>query len=477
VMNANHEAIFSFDPPVQLPAGTEVWAELRHQLNADYLIGRFAIDLSPEQPRPPVEPVDERMIGLLQKSETQRSGEEAKAVREAMRKAFASEADLFAEPGRASLMVMADLATPRKTYISVRGDFLRPDKDTGELAPGGLSAVAPRLDPAAGNNRLDLAKWLVAAENPLTPRVTVNRVWMRYFGRGLVETEEDFGTQGTPPTHPELLDWIAREFRDGGMSMKALHRLIVTSSTYRQASHTRDDLMEIDPRNRLLAKQNRIRVEAEIVRDAALAASGELVRTIGGPSVHPPQPEGVYSFTQNPKQWVADTGGGRYRRAMYTEFFRSAPHPLFTTFDAPDFQTVCTRRNRSNTPLQALTVANDETFIELARALAKRAVNQLPAAAPNERLAMVFRLALNREATAEESEILQRFYASVIDEIAGKPADAAKVWLGEEWRLAPTGEDSTDDATAGHPDRRHQAAALVAVCRAILNTDNFITRE
>jgi hypothetical protein len=300
---------------------------------------------------------------------------------------------------------------------------------------------------------------------------------MRYFGRGLVETEEDFGTQGTPPTHPELLDWIAREFRDGGMSMKALHRLIVTSSTYRQASHTREDLIEIDPRNRLLARQNRIRVEAEIVRDAALAASGELVRTIGGPSVHPPQPEGVYSFTQNPKQWVADTGGGRYRRAMYTEFFRSAPHPLFTTFDAPDFQTVCTRRNRSNTPLQALTIANDETFMELARFLAKRATNQLPDAAPPERLAMVFRLALNRDASAEESEILQRFYRRVIDEIADRPADAEEVWLGDQWRFEPAGGKSTDDATAGSPDQRHQAAALVAVCRAILNTDNFITRE
>jgi len=477
VMNANHEAVFSFDPPVRLSADSEVWVELHHQLNADYLIGRFAIDLSPEQPRPPIEPVDERLVGLLQKPEAERTGEEAKAVREAMRKAFASEADLFAEPGRASLMVMADLATPRKTFISVRGDFLRPDMETGELAPGGLSAVTPRLEAIAGNNRLDLAKWLVASENPLTPRVTVNRVWMRYFGRGLVETEEDFGTQGTPPTHPELLDWIARQFRDGGMSMKALHRLIVTSSTYRQASQTREDLIEIDPQNRLLARQNRIRVEAEIVRDAALAASGELVRTIGGPSVHPPQPDGVYSFTQNPKAWVADTGGGRYRRAMYTEFFRSAPHPLFTTFDAPDFQTVCTRRNRSNTPLQALTVANDETFMELARALAKRATNQLPDAAPPERLAMVFRLALNREATDQESEILQGFYRRVIDEIAGQPADAEKVWLGDQWQVTPASEHSSDDASAGRSDRRLQAAALVAVCRAILNTDNFITRE
>src|SRR5690606_10190171 len=248
-----------------------------------------------------------------------------------------------------------DLPEPRPTFISVRGDFLRPDREVGELAPGGLAAVSPPLPADPSHTRLDLAKWLVSPENPLTPRVTVNRVWMRYFGRGLVETEEDFGTQGSAPTHPELLDWLARQFHNRQLSLKALHRLIVTSSTYRQSSAYREDLHERDPRNELLARQNRLRVEAEIVRDAALAASGNLDRTIGGPSVHPPQPDGVYSFTQNQKRWVPDRGGNRFRRAMYTEFFRSAPHPLFATFDTPDFQTVCTRRARSNTPLQALT--------------------------------------------------------------------------------------------------------------------------
>src|SRR5439155_6913529 len=234
-------------------------------------------------------------------------------------------------------------------------------------------AVPPKLPPLTqarsategpGRNRLDLAKWLVHPENPLTPRVQMNRIWMHYFGRGLVETEEDFGTQGSPPSHPELLDWLAAEFQRQGWSLKEMHRLIVTSNTYRQASKFRADLKDKDPRNLLLARQERVRFDAEIVRDAALTASGLLDRTIGGPSVKPPQPEGVYAFTQTAKRWTADTGPSRYRRGMYTLYFRSAPHPLFTTFDAPDFQTVCTRRGRSYTPLQALTVANDEAFLE-----------------------------------------------------------------------------------------------------------------
>jgi len=465
VMNSNHEATLVFEPAIELRADSEVQIEMQHALNANYLTGRFAIDLASSLPPQSVVTDDQKLIAAIDVPLAKRSAEDRKLVDAALKKRFPAARDSLAEPETASLMVMADLPKPRETYVSLRGDFLRPDKEAGPLHPGAPAAISPPLPAAAGHNRLDLAKWLVDPQNPLTPRVTVNRIWMRYFGRGLVETEEDFGTQGTPPTHPELLDWLSRRFQDQGLSPKALHRLIVTSSTYRQSSRHRDDLIDIDPRNLLLARQNRVRVEAEIVRDAALSASGELDRTIGGPSVHPPQPAGVYSFTQNAKRWVADTGGNRYRRAMYTEFFRSAPHPLFTTFDAPDFQTVCTRRNRSNTPLQALTVANDEAFVELARALAVRVAIEMPKSDTAQRLDRVFRLSLNRSPTQDELTILNDLHERLIESFHGEAASEVQAWLGKE----PHKEL--------HDDQKVSTAALIAVCRTLFNTDNFITRE
>jgi len=358
-------------------------------------------------------------------------------------------------------MVMKQLDKPRETYISLRGDFLRPDKDAGPLHPGGLAAVAPAFPAQAGRTRVDLAQWLVHPENPLTPRVTMNRVWMRYFGRGLVETEEDFGTQGTPPSHPELLDWLGGELIHRGWSLKEMHRLIVTSSTYRQSSRARPDLAEKDPRNLLLARQERLRVEAEIVRDAALAASGLLDRTIGGPSVRPPQPEGVYAFTQTAKKWTADTGPARFRRGMYTQFFRSAPYPLLTTFDAPDFSTVCTRRIRSNTPLQALTVANDEAFVEIAQGLAARVLKETPGGDAAARLRRAVLLCLCRQPSERELAILQSYYDRQVAALTKDP-ERAKL-------LLPPALQTTDLPAA--------AAALVLASRAILNTDSFITRE
>jgi len=397
-MNANHEAVFTLAEPVASNGPLEI--KLFHELHGDYLVGRFALDASETAPRPP-SAIDEKLAAALQVSAAERTEEQSKTVRDAF---IASDGELRAAKARrdraaaksAELMVMKELDKQRETYIALRGDFLRPDNDVGPLAPGGLRSVPPALPPQAGRTRLDLARWLVSPQNPLTPRVTMNRVWMRYFGRGLVETEEDFGTQGTPPSHPELLDWLAGEFIRRGWSLKEMHRLIVTSSTYRQESRARPDLAVKDPRNLLLARQERLRVEAEIVRDAALSASGLLDRTIGGPSVRPPQPEGVYAFTQTTKKWMADTGPARYRRAMYTQFFRSAPYPLFTTFDAPDFSTVCTRRIRSNTPLQALTVANDEAFVEFAQNLAARVLKEVPEGDATARLRRAVVLCLAR---------------------------------------------------------------------------------
>ena len=361
------------------------------------------------------------------------------------------------------LMVMQDLAKPRPTFLLLRGDYTRPDEKAGPLQPGVIAAVnsAFRTPHSAFQNRLDLARWLVSADNPLTARVTVNRMWMRYFGRGIVETEEDFGSQGPAPTHPELLDWMAREFIRFGWSMKAMHRLIVTSATYRQASKVRPELAERDPRNLLLARQERVRIEAEIVRDAALSASGLLTATIGGPSVHPPQPDGVYSFTQTGKKWIADTGPNRFRRALYTMYYRSAPYPLFGTFDAPDFQTVCTRRPRSDTPLQALTVANDPAFLELAQGLAARVLREVPTGDADARIRRAFALCLCREPREKELAILRGYHAAQLADFTADPAAAKKL-------LPPALAKTAASA---------EAAALVAVARALFNTDNFITRE
>jgi hypothetical protein len=325
-----------------------------------------------------------------------------------------------------STLVLNERRMPRPTAIQLGGDFLRLGAPVKADVPGVLPAL-----PEGSPNRLDLATWLVNGRNPLTGRVLVNRIWQHYFGLGLVETENDFGTQGTPPSHPELLDWLADEIVREGWSLKRLHRLIVTSATYRQASHTREDLRIVDPRNRLLARQNRLRLDAELVRDAALTASGLLTRTVGGPSVFPPQPDGVYALTQVPKNWMADTGPNRYRRGMYTHVWRSAPHPGLTTFDAPDGTLTCTRRNRSNTPLQALTLLNDTAFLECAETLAKNATT----------LEEVYRRCLGRLPSDRERAIVARF-------------------LERQRERGLT-----------------ESAARVQLARVLLNLDEFITRE
>jgi mono/diheme cytochrome c family protein len=346
-------------------------------------------------------------------------------------------------------MVMKMLPKPRETFVHLRGDYLSPDTKLGPLAadtPAFLPPMRPAAaaEPVAPATRLELAKWLVRPDNPLTPRVTVNRVWMRYFGSGLVETENDFGTQGTAPTHPELLDWLAGEFVRNGWSMKRLHRLIVTSATYRQSSVHRADLAAKDPRNLLLGRQNRVRLDAEVIRDTALVAAGLFCGDIGGPSVHPPQPDGVYAFTQAGKAWPTDTGPQRYRRSLYTMFYRSAPHPLFTTFDAPNFSTTCTRRIPSNTPLQSLMLANDPIFIEATAAIGDRvlAADQRSDADAAARIDRMFRLCVARSPTAGERQAAEDFLLLNRETFPqGSP---------EPWR---------------------------ALARGILNTDAFVTRE
>jgi hypothetical protein len=311
------------------------------------------------------------------------------------------------EPKIITTLIMRELPQPREAYIHLGGDFLR----KGAPVSPGVPAVFPALANRPNPSRLDLAKWLVSPQNPLTARVTVNRMWQAYFGRGIVETESDFGTQGAPPSHPELLDWLALEFMERGWSQKAVHKLIVTSATYRQASQRRPELDAKDVENRLLARQNRVRLDAEIIRDSGLMASGLLTPAIGGPSVYPPIPDGALAVTQIKREWPVATGPDRYRRAMYTFFWRSAPHPGLTVFDAPDATSSCTRRNRSNTPLQALTLLNDEAFFEFSQALASRVIKEAP---PNDRdrLNYAFRLALGRLPQPSEADRLSTLMAS-----------------------------------------------------------------
>ncbi len=359
-------------------------------------------------------------------------------------------------------MVMRDLKEARETYIHLRGSFLDPDRGTGPLRPNVPAVLPPLREEAASKarpDRLDLAHWLVRPDHPLVPRVVVNRVWMRYFGKGLVETENDFGTQGAYPSHPDLLDWLARDFVEQGWSMKALHKRIVTSATYRQSSHARPELADIDPGNKFLARQNRLRVEAEIVRDAALSASGLLQSRVGGPGVQPPQPEGVYAFTQNKKTWTPAQGPDRYRRGLYIVFYRSAPYPLLTTFDSPDFQSVCTARVRSNTPLQSLTLANDEALYELAQGLGVRLLGE--AGDAEGRLERAFQLCYSRSPSESERQAVRSYFETQRSSFRQDPSAAALA-------APPERAGAVDPA---------EAAAWVSVARALMNTDEFITRE
>jgi hypothetical protein len=331
----------------------------------------------------------------------------------------------------------------------------------GVAVVAGTPAVLPPLRTDRTPNRLDLAEWIVALENPLAARVTVNWVWQKLFGRGLVATAEDFGTQGEKPSHPELLDWLASDFQRRGWGLKSLLKTILTSATYRQSSAARPELAARDPYNTLLARQNRLRLEAEAVRDVALAASGLLAPRIGGPSVRPPQPAGIAELTYaNSVKWVESAGTDRYRRGLYTWFQRTSPYPMLLTFDAPDANVSCVRRERSNTPLQALTLLNDAAFVECAKELARRTA-AAGLASPHERARLAFRRCLGREPTAHELDALQALLADLAEACAARPDEARK--------LAP----------AGLPDgvQPAEAAALVGLARAILNLDEVVTRE
>lgn len=463
-LNQAHAAEFVFKSPLK-PGGRELTVVMKHGRNTDYLVGHFALKAAATAPvSAPVEPEDEqKLLAAVRTPAAQRTPQQKTLVQRTWQAASGGKP---AASGKdvVELMVMQDLPPEkaRPTYILARGDFLNPDKKSGPLKPAPISSL-PGWNAPAEPRRLDLAKWLVSRENPLTARVTVNRIWMRYFGQGIVNTDNDFGLQGSLPTHPELLDWLAAEFMENGWSMKKLHRQILTSATYRQSSsHGNAAATAADPLNRLLWRQNRLRVEGEIVRDAALTASGLLTPSLGGPPFFPPQPDGVYAFTQRSKEWKTSTGTDRFRRSLYIAFYRSAPYPLLSTFDCPDFQSVTTQRPRSNTPLQALTSANDAMLFEIAQGFARRLLREIPgdsSVADAQRIARAFELALSRPPTEAEQRIAQEFLTK---QQAAFAADAAAVKAAAPFATGP-------DAPA--------QAAWIATARLLLNTDEFITRE
>src|SRR5262249_10385541 len=368
-------------------------------------------------------------------------------------------------------MVMQELPTPRDTFVLVRGEY---DKK-GEKVQAGTPAALPPLPKGAPANRLGLARWLVDPAPPLTARVAVNRYWQMFFGTGLVKTAEDFGSQGEQPSHPELLDWLAAEFMNPGggktkWDVRALVRLIVTSASYRQSSAVTPALLAKDPENRLLARGPRFRLQAEFIRDQALAASGLLNREIGGASVFPYQPKGLWSeltMRSDSRNWSAQfyeqsKGKDLYRRTMYTFWKRTSPPPTLTTFDAPDRETCTVRRARTNTPLQALGLMNDPTYVEASRKLAERLLTA--AKSTEERIALGFRLATARPPSVKETAVLRKVYEKQLDVYERDEQAALK--------LLAVGESRRDEQL-----RPAELAAWTVVASVILNLDEAITKS
>jgi len=341
------------------------------------------------------------------------------------------------------------------TWLRERGNFASQAERVYAGTPGALHPM-PDNAPA---NRLGLARWLVDERNPLVARVAVNRAWEQFFGRGIVETSEDFGAQSAAPSHPELLDWLAVEFVKRGWSMKALHRMIVTSATYQQDSTVTPRLQERDPANRLLARGPRFRVEAEMIRDVALTATGLLSRKIGGPSVMPPQPEGIWRNPYSRERWITAKGEDRYRRGIYTFLRRTSPYPSMMTFDATSREFCTVRRVRTNTPLQSLTMLNDETMLEMARALARRLYLEVDGSS-RDRLAHGFRLCLTRRPTTAELDRLVALYDQQLVNYQRDAAAAAKLLAGENRELPAS-----------------ELAALTLVSNVLLNLDEMVTKQ
>ena len=359
-------------------------------------------------------------------------------------------------------LVMKELPQPRKTYVLIRGAYDKRGEEVFAATPASLPAMAADLP----RNRLGLARWLTSPDNPLVARVTVNRLWQSIFGTGLVTTPEDFGSQGAFPSHPELLDWLAVEFVESGWDIKALVRLMVTSSTYRQSSRLTADLAERDPENRWLARSSRYRLQAEFLRDQALAVSGLLQRKLGGPSVLPYHPPGLYEQVvagKGRKTYVQDKGEKLYRRTMYSYWKRSVPNPAMLTFDAPFRESCTVRRSRTNTPMQALNMMNDPTYVEAAEFLARRMIRE-GGSSRNARISRGMRLVLGRTPTPAERQHLDNALARYLKDFATQADDAAQL-LANGDAIMPDAPPATE------------LAAYAMLAGLLLNLDETLTRE
>ncbi|MDY3552298.1 DUF1549 and DUF1553 domain-containing protein [Gemmata sp. JC717] len=474
--NAPRVAVFVPEKPIELPAGGTLHFTLRQMHggwnsddNMNNNLGRFRLsvtgDMVPD--RAPLPPLVRAALAVPAHKRTPAQGQtvfgfwrttvptfkDANAAIEALWKQW---------PEGSTSLVVEPRDELRPTAILKRGDFLRP----AAKVSAGTPAFLHPLSPGADASRLTLAKWLVDTNAPTTARAVVNRVWQTYFGAGLVNTPEEFGTEGARPTHPELLDWLAREFQDGGWSVKKFHKLVVTSATYRQSSKVSPGLLKADPDNKLLARGPRFRAEGEIVRDTALAASGLLNPKVGGPSVFTPAPDFLFKppASYGPFEWTEARGEDRYRRALYTFRRRSTPYPALTVFDVPVGEASCVKRTRTNTPLQALTGLNETLFVEAARALGKRAVLE-GGKTDADRLTYAFRLCVARKPTADELTVLSALLDKARKRFEEGGASAAEVATGSKDAKKVEGLAFSD------------WGAFAVVARVLLNLDETVTKE
>jgi len=453
-----HHLIVTFSKPIALKDTTHLQVVLDQQYGTQHTIGRFRITARTGQA--PTDGIPENIVKLLNLDPAKRDAKQTDALlafsrgRDAEAKKLATQmAKLTKAAPKAPLMIVRVISqrtkNPRTTHFLDRGEFKQPKAKVTPGTPGTLPPVKHRTDTG---DRLDLARWLIDDRNPLTPRVTVNHLWANLFGTGLVRTPNDFGVRGEAPTHPKLIDWLAGELIQRKWSRKAMIKLIVTSATYRQSSLHRPELRERDPDNKLLHRQNRFRVEAEIIRDLHLAASGLLTDKIGGPSVFPPLPTGVAALSYaNNLKWNTSKNEDRYRRGMYTFFKRTSPHPNLTTFDCPDSNVTCVKRGRSNTPLAALATLNNTVFAEAAKAMAKRVIKEKSGDA--DRIERCFRLCVARPPTSDEHTAF-----------AGLLKSAREYYRSHE----PEAKTYNGDP---------EASAWAATARIMLNMDEFITRD
>ena len=455
---------FAEPVPVGEAATGELTLTMLHERHFAASLGRFRVSFTAEA-APLASPLPhEPEVALAA------GGPLDPAVREELRTTFARSAPELAEarkpierlrarmPERPRTLTFAERPAdfPRPTFRHHRGEYTAPR----EPVTGAIPAFLPQPDTRPGEvpDRLTLARWLVSGRNPLAARVAVNRAWASFFGAGFVPDAADFGTQSAPPSHPALLDWLAVEYRERGWDTKRVHRLIVTSATYRQRSAATGDGSAADPGNRWLSRGPRHRLEAELVRDAALASSGLLVERLGGPPVRPPQPASVTDLAYGGFQWTPSAGADRFRRSVYTFGKRTAPFAAFAVFDAPSGERCAAGRDRSNTPLQALTLLNDGMFFEYARALAARVTAD--AADPRDRAERLFRLVLTRPPSPAERDAVAAFAAAQRARLEAGELDAAALAHGPA------------DA-AGAAD----LAAWTLAARAVLNLDEAVTKE